>query len=210
SASTLVTLDFYKKMRPQASERQLVNFWRIATGMMVLLGLLWVPFIGYISSQLYIYLQSVQAYISPPISACFILGILWPRLNGAGSISALLTGFVLGATRFILELADRAGGSHFQSSAIRWLIDMNFLHYAIFMFVICSAVLVSVSLMTPALDRKRLAGLTFATVDEKMEAVAVGTPVRKPAHETPTERRVNVIFSLLLLATVISLWIYFR
>src|SRR5713226_8633648 len=210
SASTLVTLDFYKKIRPQASERQLVNFGRVATGMMVLLGLLWVPFIGYISSQLYIYLQSVQAYISPPISACFILGILWPRLNGAGAITSLLTGFVLGATRFILELADRAGGSHFQSSAVRWLIDMNFLHYAIFMFVVCSAVLIAVSLMTPAPDRKRLAGLTFATVDEKMEAVAVGTAVRKPAHETPTERRVNVIFSLLLLATVISLWIYFR
>src|SRR5260221_9109785 len=119
SASTLVTLDFYKKIRPQASERQLVNFGRIATGFMVLLGLLWVPFIGYISSQLYIYLQSVQAYISPPIAACFILGILWPRLNGAGSITSLLTGFVLGATRFILELPDRAGGPPFQSPAVR-------------------------------------------------------------------------------------------
>jgi SSS family solute:Na+ symporter len=177
---------------------------------MVLLGLLWVPFIGYISSQLYIYLQSVQAYISPPISACFILGILWPRLNGAGSITSLLTGFVLGSTRFVLELADRAGGSHFQSAAIRWLIDMNFLHYAIFMFVVCSAVLIGVSLMTPAPNRERLAGLTFATVDEKMAAVPVGTSVRKPAHETPTERRINIIFSLLLLATVIGLWIYFR
>jgi SSS family solute:Na+ symporter len=115
----------------------------------------------------------------------------------------------LGATRFVLELADRAG-SHFQSPAIRWLIDMNFLHYAIFMFVVCSIVLIGVSLMTPAPDRKRLAGLTFATVDEKMEAVAVGTSVRKPAHETPLEHRLNVIFSLLLVATVVSLWIYFR
>jgi hypothetical protein len=64
--------------------------------------------------------------------------------------------------------------------------------------------------MTPAPNRERLAGLTFATVDEKMAAVAVGTPVRKPAHETPAERRINIIFSLLLLGTVISLWIYFR
>src|ERR1700740_3500293 len=87
SASTLVTLDFYKKIRPEASEAQLVNFGRVATGVMVLLGLLWVPFIHLISSQLYIYLQSVQAYISPPIAACFVLGILWPRLNGQGAIS---------------------------------------------------------------------------------------------------------------------------
>ncbi len=180
SASTLVTLDFYKKLRPQASEKQLVNFGRVATGAMVLLGLLWVPFIHYISSQLYIYLQSVQA------------------------------GFVLGATRFVLEIADRATGGRFESSAVRWLIDMNFLHYAIFMFVVCSVVLIAVSLMTPAPDRKRLAGLTFATVDDKMETVAVGIPVRKPAHETPTERAINVVFSLVLLATVVGLWIYFR
>ncbi len=211
SASTLVTLDFYKKIRPQASEKQLVNFGRIATGVMVLLGLLWVPFIHYISSQLYIYLQSVQAYISPPISACFILGILWPRLNGAGAISSLLTGFVLGAARFVLEIADRASGGRFESGAVRWLVDMNFLHYAIFMFVICSLVLIAVSLMTPAPDRKRLAGLTFATVDHKIETVAIDGPaLRKPAHETPMERRINIFFSLLLLATVIGLWIYFR
>src|SRR5437588_79866 len=194
SASTLVTLDFYKKIRPQSSENQLVNFGRIATGIMVLLVLLWVPFIHYIRCQMYIYLQSVQAYISPPIAACFVLGILWPRLNGAGAITSLLTGFVLGAARFILELADRAGGSHFQSPAIRWLIDMNFLHYAIFMFVVCSAVLIGVSLMTPAPNPERLACPTFPTVDEKMAAVPVGTSVRKPAHETPTERRINIIF----------------
>src|ERR1700741_3806234 len=79
SASTLVTLDFYKRVRPTASEKQLVFVGRIATGVLVVLGLLWVPFIKLPSSQLYIYLQSVQAYISPPIAACFILGILWTR-----------------------------------------------------------------------------------------------------------------------------------
>ncbi len=87
---------------------------------------------------------------------------------------------------------------------------MNFLHYAIFMFVVCSVILVAVSLMTKAPDRKQLAGLTFATVDDKIETTAVGIPQRKPAKETPTEHRLNIFFSLLLLATVIGLWIYFR
>src|SRR3989449_4412264 len=86
SASTMVTLDFYKKLRPAATERQLVTFGRIATAIMVILGILWVPFIRLLSAQLYIYLQSVQAYISPPIAVCFIFGILWPRVNGAGAI----------------------------------------------------------------------------------------------------------------------------
>jgi len=209
SASTLVTLDFYKKLRPQASEKQLVNFGRVATGMMVVLGLLWVPFIHYISSQLYIYLQSVQAYISPPISACFVLGILWPRMNGSGAISSLLTGFVLGATRFVLEIADRASGGH--------LILPRPLAHRHELPALCNFHVRGlrgsagrVSLMTPAPDRKQLAGLTFATVDDKMETVAVGVPQRKPAHETPAEYAINVVFSLLLLATVIGLWVYFR
>src|SRR2546430_12491151 len=108
-ASLIAPLCFFKELRPQASEARLVNMGRIATAVMVLLGLLWVPFIHLISSQLYIYLQSVQAYISPPIAACFVFGILWPRLNAQGAITSLLTGFVLGATRFVLELRAKGG-----------------------------------------------------------------------------------------------------
>ena len=206
SASTLVTLDFYKKLRPDASEAQLVNFGRIATGGMVLLGLLWVPFIHLLSAQLYIYLQSVQAYISPPIAVCFIFGILWTRVNGQGAISSLLTGFVLGAVRFVAEVLDKS--RHYESGTLRWLVGMNFLHYAIFMFVICTLVLIGVSLIYPAPDRKKIAGLTFATVDEKMDTVGVARPAL--AKETRAERAMNVAFTCVLLATVIGLWIYFR
>jgi SSS family solute:Na+ symporter len=208
SASTLVTLDFYKRLRPAASERQLVTFGRMATGLLVVLGLLWVPFIHLINSQMYIYLQSVQAYISPPIAVCFIFGILWPRMNGAGAISSLLTGFVLGALRFVFEVLDKS--RHFSAPAVRALLDINFLHYAIFMFVICAAVLVGVSYLTPAPERRKLAGLTFATVDEKLETT--GVAVRKVAlsRETLVEHRLNVAFSVLLVATVVGLWIHFR
>lgn len=217
SASTLVTLDFYKKYRPDASEKNLVNFGRLATGFMVLLGLLWVPFIHLISSQLYIYLQSVQAYISPPIAACFILGVIWPRLNGTGAISSLLTGFGLGAVRFVMELKDRsAGGHYFTSPLVTWLVNMNFLHYAILMFVICCVVLITVSLATPAPDRQKLAGLTFATVAGRLkvdravgEASAV-QPAFMLSAETAEERRLNIAFSLLLSLSVVALWIYFR
>src|SRR5438046_9170715 len=136
SASTLVTLDFYKKIAPHATERQLVNFGRFATGGLVLLGILWVPFIRLISSQLFIYLQAVQAYISPPIAVCFIFGILWPRMNAKGAITSLLTGFVLGSVRFTLEVLDKS--HHFASVPVRWLLDITFLHYALLMFGICT------------------------------------------------------------------------
>ncbi len=215
SASTLVTLDFYQKLRPNATEVQLVAFGRAATGAMVVLGILWVPFIHLISSQLFIYLQSVQAYISPPIAACFVLGILWPRLNGTGAISSLLTGFVLGTLRFSFEIMDKVhvGGRYFTNPLVRWMVDMNFLHYAIVMFLVCSGVLVLVSLMGAAPERSRIAGLTFATVDMKVDASRVGTALRderKPAPETALEHRINVAMSIVLVICVVGLWIYFR
>jgi SSS family solute:Na+ symporter len=206
SASTMVTLDFYKKIRPAASETQLVLFGRIATGGMVLLGLLWVPFIDRLSTQLWIYLQSVQAYISPPIAVCFIFGILWTRINGQGAISSLLVGFVLGTVRFIMEVLDKT--QHYESPLMRRLVDTNFLHYAIFMFVVCTVVLIGVSFMFPAPDRRKLAGLTFATVDDKIATVTVGAP--HLTRETATERKMNILFSLLLIATITVLWIHFR
>ena len=206
SASTMVTLDFYKRFRPEATESQLVFFGRVATGIMVVLGLLWVPFIHLLSAQLFIYLQSVQAYISPPIAVCFIFGVLWPRLNGQGAISSLLVGFVLGAVRFIFEVLDKT--RHYDSRAIRWLVDMNFLHYAILMFVLCAFVLIGVSMLYPAPEPKKLAGLTFATVDEKLDTTNMKTlRLRKETH---AEHILNLAFTGLLLATVIGLWIYFR
>jgi len=206
SASTLVTLDFYKKVRPAATELELVQFGRFATGIMVVLGLLWVPFIHLISSQLYIYLQSVQAYISPPIAVCFIFGILWGRLNGIGALTSLWTGFVMGTVRFVFEIMDKS--HRFASTPIRMLLDINFLHYAILMFVICAFVLVVVSLMTAPPTREELAGLTFATVDQKLSTVAVTAP--NLARETPSERRMNIIFSIALVAFVSYLWFHFR
>ena len=207
SASTLVTLDFYKRIRPDSNEMQLVAFGRVATGILVVLGILWVPFLHLINPQLYLYLQSVQAYISPPIAVCFIFGVLWPRMNGAGAISSLLTGFVLGAVRFVFEVLDKS--QHFTAAPLRLLLDVNFLHYAIIMFLICAAVLIAVSYATPAPSAEKLAGLTFATVEQKVQTSAVP---RAPslARETHRAHVVNLTASLVLAATVIGLWIYFR
>jgi SSS family solute:Na+ symporter len=105
SCSTLLTWDVYRKMHPTASEQRLVQVGRGSTIILVGLGLAWIPFMKYISPQLYIYLQSVQAYIAPPIAACFLFGVLSARLTGAAAVTTLVTGFVLGTRRLMLELS---------------------------------------------------------------------------------------------------------
>jgi SSS family solute:Na+ symporter len=166
SCSTLFTMDFYKKFKPEASERHLVVVGQIATLVLVILGLLWIPLINKLSDQLFLYLQSVQAYISPPIAAVFLLGIFWRRLNGFGAMAALLSGFVLGLTRFILEMFK---SSLNPDGVLFYLADINFLHIAILMFVICSAIMIAVSLMSKAPAHEKVADITYdwSTVSAK-------------------------------------------
>jgi solute:Na+ symporter, SSS family len=208
SSSTIFTMDFYRKVRPAAGDAELVNVGRLATVIMVGLGLAWIPFMGYISSQLYVYLQSVQAYISPPIAVVFLLGVFWPRATGAGALAALLTGFVLGAARFVLEL--RYAGQEIEAGLLQTFVRMNFLHFAVVMFVVCVGVLVAVSLATPAPERRKVAGLTFATIEDSPAGATAGhaAPALPPASESM--RRGAQAAAGVLVVLMIGLWIYFR
>jgi len=196
SSSTLFTIDIYKKLRPDAGERRLVNVGRIATGVLVVLGILWVPFIRFISSQIYVYLQSVQAYISPPIAAVFLFGVFWPRANGKGAIAALFTGLFFGALRLITELIHSQNPIGFAPLAA--LAEINFLHFAVFLFILCSAVLVFVSRATAEPEMAKLRGLTYPYTEKVI-----------PTGADISARRSNIIFSIVLIVTVVVLWIIF-
>ena len=87
ACSTLFTIDFYQKLRPGASQAQLVWVGRVATAVMVLIALLWIPVIQG-ARGLYEYLQGVQGYLAPPIAAVFFLGVFNKRLNAAGCLAA--------------------------------------------------------------------------------------------------------------------------
>src|SRR5690625_7214932 len=93
SCSTLFSVDIYQKLRPHTSEKHLVKVGRVATGIVVVLGILWIPVMANISGVLYEYLQSVQSYIAPPITAVFILGIFVRRINQARPLSCVFVWF---------------------------------------------------------------------------------------------------------------------
>ncbi|MGQ0641519.1 MAG: sodium:solute symporter [Gemmatimonadaceae bacterium] len=192
STSTLITIDVYKKLRPATTERGLVAVGQVSTTLLVGLGLLWIPLMKLVSGQLYQYLQSVQAYISPPIAAVFLVGILWQRVNAFGAMASLITGFVLGMGRLVAELNKQS-----LDGVLRSYADINFLHFAILLFVVCSVVLVVVSLFTPAPPAEKITGLTFA----KAPAGAVTRPA--------AQRGGDIALSLLLMAIVAAIWIYF-
>ncbi|MEM1214705.1 MAG: sodium:solute symporter, partial [Bacteroidota bacterium] len=130
SCSTLFTIDVYQKLYPDTPEKRLLNIGRIATVIIVFLGIAWIPIMQNISGVLYEYLQSVQSYIAPPITATFLLGIFWKRINKQGAIATLVGGFFLGMSRLVAEL-----NQDYLTGFLHTWATINFLHFCILLFV---------------------------------------------------------------------------
>ncbi|MCP4639951.1 MAG: sodium/solute symporter, partial [bacterium] len=159
SCATLFTVDIYEKIRPKASERHLVTVGRIATGFVVLLGIVWIPVMRSISDGgLYMYLQSVQGYLAPPITAVFLLGLFWKRINSQGAVAGLGAGFVLGMIK--LALQAMVGEEKITEGFLHFIGKYNFLFASGWLFGITVIIIIVVSYLTAPPDPAQIAGLT--------------------------------------------------
>ncbi len=199
SCSTLFTMDIYTKMHPKASETQLVWIGRVATAVMVVLGLAWIPVIAYIPGTLYNYLQSVQAYVAPPIFAVFFLGVFFKRINAYGCMTGLIAGFVLGMLRLGMQIVHGIDEKLFAGNAfVEWYASTSFTFICIFLTVICSALIVGVSLVTPKPNEEQIVGLTY------------GTSTDEQKRETRESWNwVDVVTSAGLVVIILGVYIYF-
>jgi SSS family solute:Na+ symporter len=144
SCSTLFTIDIYKKYYPQTTDKQMVKVGRWATVVLIILSLAWIPMLDFVKGGLFQKLQSIQAYIAPPISAVFIFGVLSKQITAKATKYALLTGAAIGTLRLTLEITMPNSLGPFS-----WFVQINFMHFAIFLFALCSAVLFIISYRDP-------------------------------------------------------------
>lgn len=166
SCSTLFTVDVYKKLKPQTPEKELLRIGRIATAIVVVLGIAWIPIMQNISGVLYEYLQSVQSYIAPPITAVFLLGIFYKRINSKGALITLIAGMIVAFIRIGLELSI----NNLEPGSILYSIgSANFLSFAAWFFLFCVILCLVVSWLTPAPSEAQIQGLTFGTLSEEQK-----------------------------------------
>ncbi len=168
SCATLFTIDIYQKLKPNASQTQLVRIGRIATTVVVVLGILWIPILRSLSedSGLYSYLQSVQGYLAPSITAVFLLGLFYTRTNSAGAITGLVVGFLLGMGKLTIQLLYKTDAE--QKTLLNHIADFNFLYASGVLFALTVLLVVLVSHMTATPKEENLKGLTWYTIDKKM------------------------------------------
>ncbi len=196
ACSTLYTIDIYKKQHPEASEKQLVKVGRIATAIIVLLGMAWIPLMKELSdSSLYDYLQNVQSYLAPPIAAVFLFGVFFKRLNAKGAYAAMVAGFSVGLLKLTLQLFKKKlpEGSIFYEFA-----TINFLYFCIYLFIFSIGIMVTVSLLTPKPPEAQIQGLTFAT-----------TVAKDKAASRASWNKWDVILSLIVVAIIVATFMYF-
>ena len=198
SSAALFTVDVYEKLRPGKSEKHLLLIGRIATAVVVGLGILWIPVMKVISSGgLYQYLQSVQGYLAPPITAVFLLGLFYKRLNSTGAVWALGGGFILGMAKLTCQAFFGAG--KIENPA--WLAavgDFNFLYATGILFVAAAALMVVGSLLSEPPPAEKTHGLTYHSI-RKLH----GDEIRASWD------RGNKLMATLILLCVGGLYLYF-
>lgn len=200
ACSTLFTVDIYEKIRPNATQSELVRMGRLATVVMVVIALIWIPVVKG-AHGLYGYLQSVQGYLAPPIFVVFFLGVFWKRLNAKGCFWAMVVGFVVGIFRMAVDTPITLGlFKGYPEGSFLWIVNnINFQYFSILITLISAAVMVAVSYASAAPDYERIQGLTFSTATEEDRR-----RTRESWHWT------DVLTSAVVMVFIVGAYLYFR
>ena len=198
SSAMLFTIDFYKRFKPETPEKKLVVIGQIATVVIVVLGILWIPVMRSVGDVLYTYLQDVQSVLAPGIAAVFLLGIAWKRTSALGGMWGLISGMVVGLTR----LGAKVYYSNVQDAAdstFKYLFyDLNWLFFCGWMLLFCIIVVIVVSLCTEAPSEEKIKGLVFGTSTEEQILAT-----RKSWNKW------DVIHTIIILAITAAFYYYF-
>ena len=198
ASSTLFTMDFYSRIRPNVPQKQLVWVGRVATTVMVLIGLLWIPVIQG-GRGLYDYLQGVQSYLAPPIFVVFFLGVFWKRLNAKGCMAALIVGFLMGIFRLAIDTPVKLLGTTYTQGSFFWIVNnIFFQYYSLLIFLVSIAVMIGVSYMTKEPSYEKLDGLTFSTTSDDQ---------RKENRSSWGVK--EVVASVILVLAILAIYLYF-
>jgi solute:Na+ symporter, SSS family len=203
ACSTLFTVDLYQKYRPNASQHQIVRVGRMATVVMVVIAMLWIPVVKG-QTGLYNYLQAVQGYLAPPIFVVFFFGVFWKRLNAKGCLYSMVVGLALGLFRMLVDtpVSMKMAGfkNGYPNGSFLWIINnINFQYFSIIITLVSAVVMVAVSYMSPAPEYEKIKGLTFGTVTSEDRAKTLASWGWQ-----------EVTASLLVLACILGAYLYFR
>jgi len=137
SIATLFSFDIVKRWRPSTNDETLVKIGRITTFVAMIVAIAWSPFIERFESM-YQGIIALICYIAPPITAVFVLGVLWRRASGISAQLTLYIGSALGFVVFLLDMFKEHTGWNVPSMMATF-----------YLLVVCVVVQIVISLAAP-------------------------------------------------------------
>ena len=162
SASTIFTIDIYKRFRNNAGEIEQVIIGRLFVLILVFVSIIWIPIIeASQGSQLFHYIQSVTSCLAPPVCAVYVLALLWGRINEKGAFWGLMIGLVVGLIRFVMEFSYKVPTCASGEPDPRPLLlsKVHYLHFGIILFIISCIVTIAISLLTDPIPEEHVCSL---------------------------------------------------
>ena len=113
SIATIFTMDIYRPLRPQASQRHLVLVGRCTAALALVIAIVSArPLLGRFD-QAFQYIQEFTGFFTPGICVIFLLGMFWERCTAAGALTAAIASAILSLllkwTWPALPFMDRVG-----------------------------------------------------------------------------------------------------
>ncbi len=188
AASSLVTMDFIKGLRPDTGQQALVRIGRITTGVIMIIGAIYAPSIAGFES-LFSYFQSALSFVTPPIIAVYIAGLFVKRLNATAAFYTILAGLVIGIPLFIMTQITSIWTDTFG------LPSFQYLYFNMGMFVLGFIAMIVISAIGETPDREAMREITFTREDFRRD-------IAQTDQEAPWYRDFRVQTGILLVLTV--------
>ncbi|GIY16603.1 hypothetical protein CEXT_309331 [Caerostris extrusa] len=164
SASTLFTMDIWPQIRKKATVWELMIVGRTFIILMIFVSIGWIPVIQQMQGgQLFIYIQSVSAYLAPPIAAVYLLAVLWKRMNEPACFWAMMLGFIVGVTRMALDFIYPEPSCNEPDLRPLIIQKVHYMYFACILFSITIVSAIIISLITEPPEESRLIRTTYWT-----------------------------------------------
>jgi SSS family solute:Na+ symporter len=199
STAALFTNDFYKIRYPESNERKLVLVGRLATTSVVVAAILIVPLVKLISSNLYLFLQSVQAFVSPPITAIFLFGLFSKKINAKTAFVTLIVGETIGFSRLILEFVNNLGVQ--LHPILIWILGINFLHFAVFLFAVSVTIILVLNTYSVKIINDITLGIQYS-ISESIQELKINLANIKTVQKLKS----NFVLSAFIVIIIFGVW----
>ena len=161
SCATLISMDIVKRLRPETPDTRVVTIGRIATGVIMVLAMLWSTQ-GDQFGTIFEAVNKIPMTFAPAVTTIFVLGVFWKRGTWQAAMMTFYIGSIVGLIYFVLDMPSigkwilggtaQPGFAGLVTDTVQGL-GVPFMLVGPIITVLCIVIYIVTSFLTPAMDQ---------------------------------------------------------